>query len=66
MTALSADLRMAAFAAITEARRSAPALGPDWALEVRAAKIMREATGLQQVDVGPAIRWAIAHPEVAR
>jgi hypothetical protein len=63
MTALNTDdRRRAAFAAIAQAAKESP----DWLLEVHAAKIMREATGLQQVEVGPAIRWAIAHPEVTR
>lgn len=62
MTSLSADLRTAAFAAVAEAAKESP----EWLLELHAAKIMREATGLRQADVGPAIRWAIAHPEETR
>lgn len=63
MTTLSADqIQTAAFDAISQAAKESPG----WLLELQAAKIMRDATGLPQVDVGPAFRWAIAHPEVAR
>ncbi len=56
-TAISADLRAAAHAAILDA---ADEPGP---VQMVAAKILRDRTGLTLIEVIGAIKWALEHPQ---
>lgn len=59
MSAPAVELRTAAFEAIAQA--SAERSGGS--LNIFAAKILRDRTGLGLAEVIPAIRWALEHPQ---
>ncbi len=59
MSAPTADLRTAAFAAIAQATAENLA----GSLSIHAAKIMRAETGQPLAVVCPAIKWALEHPQ---